>query len=224
MLHAQRKGRIGLYDVSYGNRLEILSRLVKETGPTLDIGGGSGGVLEFLGDKRTPYYILDASPEEARKAAAKGGQAILHDLNTGSLPFRDKAFETVIASEIFEHLLRPRRVLSEIKRVLRATGSLIVSLPNEATLWQRFSFLVKGRIDLHPFEEHDIAHKHLHFPNIDDNLKLIDSEFRVEKVVFHVDSSLGRPAELVPNALHVCLAKVLPSLFARNVILIGRKR
>jgi SAM-dependent methyltransferase len=49
--------------------------------------------------------------------------------NALSLPFRDGTFDTVVASEIFEHLADDRAALGEVTRVLRPGGTLALSVP-----------------------------------------------------------------------------------------------
>jgi glycosyltransferase involved in cell wall biosynthesis len=51
------------------------------------------------------------------------------------LPFPDASFDNVTAMEIFEHADDLDRVLSEVDRVLRPGGKLIVSAPAETWVW-----------------------------------------------------------------------------------------
>jgi SAM-dependent methyltransferase len=46
------------------------------------------------------------------------------------LPFKDGAFDTVIAGEIIEHLISPALLLVEARRVLKPTGTMILTTPN----------------------------------------------------------------------------------------------
>jgi len=45
------------------------------------------------------------------------------------MPFRDGAFDVVLCTETLEHVARPARVLSELRRVLRPGGMLALSVP-----------------------------------------------------------------------------------------------
>ncbi|MFT3789796.1 MAG: class I SAM-dependent methyltransferase [Rudaea sp.] len=47
----------------------------------------------------------------------------------GLLPFRDGTFDTVLLLEVLEHVAEPARVLSEIERVLKSGGVLLLSMP-----------------------------------------------------------------------------------------------
>lgn len=57
------------------------------------------------------------------------------------IPFTDKEFDIVIATELIEHILETRLFLKEINRVLKVGGELILSTPNLASLWNRISLL-----------------------------------------------------------------------------------
>ncbi len=48
---------------------------------------------------------------------------------TGSLPFVSSSFDTVLLTDVLEHLPRPDCVWAELQRVLRVSGSLILGVP-----------------------------------------------------------------------------------------------
>ncbi|MET0412527.1 MAG: class I SAM-dependent methyltransferase [Polyangiaceae bacterium] len=53
---------------------------------------------------------------------------IEHDLNQ-PLPFADRAFDTVLLSDVLEHVQVPAALLAEISRVLAPGGKLILNVP-----------------------------------------------------------------------------------------------
>ena len=60
-----------------------------------------------------------------------------------SLPFVDGYFDLVVFTEVLEHLFcPPSAVLREIRLVLRDNGSMILSVPNIATLYNRIKLLL----------------------------------------------------------------------------------
>ena len=69
--------------------------------------------------------------------------AIRLDLNV-PLPFPDGTFDYACFLEGIEHLERPFDALSEICRVLRKGGKLILSTPNILNLRSRWNFLTRG--------------------------------------------------------------------------------
>lgn len=56
---------------------------------------------------------------------------------TKRLPFKDAEVDVVYCSEVIEHLLEPELFLSEIKRITKPNGYLILTTPNEPNLFQR---------------------------------------------------------------------------------------
>lgn len=65
---------------------------------------------------------------------------ITHQLNVEieKLPYKNASFDLVIFTEIIEHFYRsPKHALTEIKRVLKPGGSLIITTPNLTKLINR---------------------------------------------------------------------------------------
>jgi len=110
--------RAYLVTVMLENSLRLCGPYVK--GLTLDVGCG-----------RRPY-------EKTYFAAAKKyvGADYLSDRSRPDvicsalrLPFADRSFETVVSTEVLEHVPDPLRTLKEMRRVLKPGGHLILSTP-----------------------------------------------------------------------------------------------
>jgi SAM-dependent methyltransferase len=53
-----------------------------------------------------------------------------HVLDLASpLPFADSSFDTVLLTDVLEHIAEPQKVMSEISRLLRSGGKLILGVP-----------------------------------------------------------------------------------------------
>jgi SAM-dependent methyltransferase len=65
------------------------------------------------------------------------------DLTRG-LPYPDESFDLVVLTEVIEHLENHRTALSEVARVLRPGGRLILTTPNIMRLDSRLSFMLSG--------------------------------------------------------------------------------
>ena len=95
-------------------------------GEVLDIGCGPVPYYEVYRDKSTGITCVDWA------ASAHGTQFVDHfvDLNEpGPLPFADGTFDSVVASDMIQHLKRPHALLAELARVLKPGGKIFLSAP-----------------------------------------------------------------------------------------------
>jgi SAM-dependent methyltransferase len=65
------------------------------------------------------------------------------DLTRG-LPYPDRSFDLVLLTEVIEHLDNHRAALTEVARVLRPGGHLILTTPNIMRLDSRLGFMLSG--------------------------------------------------------------------------------
>lgn len=85
------------------------------------------------------------------------------------LPFGDGVFDFVVNSELLEHLENHRQVLSEIARIVKPGGLLVIETPNIMRLNSRLNFLFTGfhkpRTDFPPYHKPVQDHVYYHvFP------------------------------------------------------------
>jgi ubiquinone/menaquinone biosynthesis C-methylase UbiE len=113
----------------HGKRLRIIKALVAgNKGKILDCGCGEGHLLrELSGDK----YGVDYSPLALRKAQKRNPKATILEGDITNLPFDNNSFDVVVCSEVLEHILDYKTAVSEIIRVTRKGGRMIISVPNE---------------------------------------------------------------------------------------------
>ena len=110
--------RIYLVFVMLENSLRQCAPFVK--GRLLDVGCGRrpyektffSGATEYIGAD----YLTDRSKPDVVCSALE-------------LPFPEKSFDTVVSTEVLEHVPDPRRALGEMHRVLKPGGFLILSAP-----------------------------------------------------------------------------------------------
>jgi ubiquinone/menaquinone biosynthesis C-methylase UbiE len=122
----KRKTFLHLYKKVKGNR-SLTNQKV------LEIGFGSGAVL-FSFDttcELAGVEISHSAVERAtRKAEEKGYRAFdFKIVNDESLPYQDESFHVVFASHVIEHVENDKKLLEEIRRVLRPDGMAIVLIP-----------------------------------------------------------------------------------------------
>jgi SAM-dependent methyltransferase len=65
-----------------------------------------------------------------------------------ALPYDDNSFDRALCLDVLEHLAYEdqQRALSELRRVLRPGGEVLISVPNLAHLQSRVHFLLTGRL------------------------------------------------------------------------------
>jgi len=110
----------------------------------LDIGAGTGKDLaiarEVFGDQGR-YVGVDGWEPNLRRLQASGLGAVRLDVERERLPFEDGAFDVVIANQVLEHVKEIFWITSEMARVLRPEGLLVVGVPNLAALHNRVALL-----------------------------------------------------------------------------------
>jgi SAM-dependent methyltransferase len=98
----------------------------------LDAGCGSGRTLDELADYGDACGV-DLSPAAVDATRSRGHEAYLGAV--GDLPFADASFDLVTCLDVIEHTRDDRRTLGELRRVTRAGGALLVTVPAHPTLW-----------------------------------------------------------------------------------------
>lgn len=92
------------------------------SGTLLDIGCGRRQYEPLFAPAVTRYIGLDWPMSPAHASPDLVGDAL-------RLPFPDATADTVLSTELMEHLPDPRAFLSEVARVLRPGGAFILSVP-----------------------------------------------------------------------------------------------
>jgi 2-polyprenyl-3-methyl-5-hydroxy-6-metoxy-1,4-benzoquinol methylase len=92
----------------------------------LDIGCGNGAVANFLISKGFDVYGTDASSSGIQIANKKNpGRFFIQNLDSNEIPpeIKDKQFDTIISTEVVEHLYDPRKYISVCKSILNGGGN-----------------------------------------------------------------------------------------------------
>jgi 2-polyprenyl-6-hydroxyphenyl methylase / 3-demethylubiquinone-9 3-methyltransferase len=102
----------------------------------LDVACGGGLLAPVLAGSGYAHYGVDLTASALTQATAHGVSGVRGDVHR--LPFRDQAFDVVVAGEILEHVPDLPGAVAELCRVLRVGGTLVVdAIAN--TRWGRFS-------------------------------------------------------------------------------------
>lgn len=99
-------------------------------GRLVDIGTGTGRMIELLGDVADHATGVDRSPEMLRLARAKLADAAtpidLRQADVGALPLADGSADTVVMHQVLHYIPAPEVALREAARIVAPGGRLLV--------------------------------------------------------------------------------------------------
>jgi len=137
------EGRINKSELK--KRLKVVFEILVNNVPLkgkkfLDVGCGLGYFSVRAGKLGARVYGIDIGDkliDICRKKYPKGKFLVA---SGARLPFKDNSFDVVLCTEVIEHVNSQKKVISEIFRVLKKDGYIIVTTPNK--LFQSlYSFL-----------------------------------------------------------------------------------
>ena len=88
-------------------------------GKTLDLGAGTAKYRNIIKPNVTEYITCDMFP----------GENVDIVENVLDLSFDDSSFDTVISTQVMEHVSRPWVMMQEVARILRKDGHCIITAP-----------------------------------------------------------------------------------------------
>ena len=114
----------------------------------LDAGCGTGWFSKAASERGALVTSMDLGENLLGKVKEKCNSTTV----VGSIldiPFPDNSFDVVISSEVIEHTVDPQRAISEMHRVLKPGGLMVVTTPNK--LWY-FSVWIANALKLRPYQ------------------------------------------------------------------------
>lgn len=115
-------------DQNYLEDLGIIED-IKPKGNFLDIGTNIGFFLRHTCGKKWNVFGVEPSPTLSDMARKYFGlnvkTAYLDEAN-----FQDNFFDVVTMTDVFEHIVDPKNILLQIRRVLKEDGILFIKVPN----------------------------------------------------------------------------------------------
>jgi 2-polyprenyl-3-methyl-5-hydroxy-6-metoxy-1,4-benzoquinol methylase len=97
-------------------------------GRVLDVGAGQGQNVEYLVRHGFETVGLEPNPLAANVCKEKGLPVLCGTLD--SVALEAETFDTVILSQVVEHLVDPVQSLNLVNRLLRPAGTVIIFTPN----------------------------------------------------------------------------------------------
>lgn len=107
----------------------------KPGGRLLEIGCGSGKLLEFLKSLGWAVQGVDFDPNAVSNARNKGLEVLLGTLQ--SQHHSDSSFDAIVMNHVIEHVHDPQNLLRECHRILRDHGQLTIATPNAQSFGHR---------------------------------------------------------------------------------------
>jgi 2-polyprenyl-3-methyl-5-hydroxy-6-metoxy-1,4-benzoquinol methylase len=116
----------------------------------LDVGCGAGEVTSEIARAGFDVVGIDVAEEPLRRARARDPQLDVRLVAAeGEWPLADASFDAVWAGETLEHVLDTAAWLSQVRRVLRSGGTLVLSTPAHDRLALLALALSARRFDAH---------------------------------------------------------------------------
>jgi methionine biosynthesis protein MetW len=112
----------------------------------LEIGCASGYLSRHLKEHLDCQVVAVESDATAAAVAAQWVPVHVLDVERADLRLLGGSFDVVVMADVLEHLRHPSRLLSRLKSLLAAGGTVLISLPNVAHYSVRLS-LLRGRFD-----------------------------------------------------------------------------
>jgi 2-polyprenyl-3-methyl-5-hydroxy-6-metoxy-1,4-benzoquinol methylase len=117
----------------------------------LDMGCGNGSLVRFLLERGYDSYGVDASVSGIDIASrAHPDRFGLVDFSEPVLPeqFKERSFDTILSTEVIEHLYDPRAFIKLCKGILPPGGQIILSTPYHGYL-KNLLISITGKWDKH---------------------------------------------------------------------------
>lgn len=194
----------------------LLLPFIKDNETVLDVGCFTQEAKKYY-PKWFKYIGID------QKAYHK--DTVVVDFNHGFTPIPCKG---ALCLETLEHLVDPSDTLESIQKSLDQYGHLVVSLPNENTLFHRIRALF-GTVDVGCFA---LEGKHLHLPSLHQSRAFLAGRFEIVSESYYISPTacgshqewIGRVLSIIPDQVHQVLADRWPSLFARGFIFLCKHK
>lgn len=204
--------------------IELLLPVIKNTTKVLEIGCYTAEVLDYL-PENTDYTGIDFDTTAIEIARQKGINVISVNFDQEEIKLSDK-FDVIICTEVLEHLIDPDAIMRKIHELLKDDGTVLISLPNENTIYHRLMSLFGYGIDMCAFQ----PHKHLHLPTICQSEAFISKYFKIINKTPYINPGakgsrsewIGTITARLPDVFWNALAKISPGLFSRGMIFLAK--
>jgi ubiquinone/menaquinone biosynthesis C-methylase UbiE len=192
----------------------------------LEIGCGEGDLSEFVSRYAKKVYAMDLNPlvlEVVKKR--ENIEYVVGDAT--KMEFPDNSFDFIIASEVLEHIEEDRKVLKEMKRVLKKGGKIFITVPNSEFLKEydsKVGNLVKSltprNLNKDIFNKRDFNHVRLGYSK--DDFEKISEEFNFKILELYYRFKLYEILDFrfsLPTVVRFVLRPILDPILCLMLIL-----
>ena len=140
-----REGSYAMFDAARDVRRSIAAARFRRIDPRarggrwLDVGCSTGDFVEIVAAHGIRAEGIELSEAAVREARSRGLTVHHGSLEAFEPPH---TYETITAFDVIEHLLDPRAFVERLRRWLAPGGTLVMTLPNRASVYPR---LLMGR-------------------------------------------------------------------------------
>lgn len=221
--------------IEHLHRYAITLDLIKEKN-VLDIASGEGYGSHLMSKVAATVAGVDIDSESVNSANKKykKDNLLFERGSVTQIPFNDDLFDVVVSFETIEHLEEHDTMLSEIKRVLKKDGILIISTPDKKYYTDLRNFKNQFHVkELYKVEFENLLKRYFNYCELYQQLYLNGisvifpekAEKKINDNIFsgdynNVNKTDVRPLYLVAVVSNVTLNKIETSFFDGSSVMI----
>ncbi len=115
-------------DIQMTKYNEIFTEIdVNDSGIILDVGGGTGLLLDFMENQSSNIFCCDISFNMLKEGKNKHKTSYFICADSDQLPFKENRFSKIICVSMIQNIPNPQITLREIHSSLRCDGILILT-------------------------------------------------------------------------------------------------
>jgi len=166
-------------------RMDVIIRMLNciNTDAVLDVGCGDGTLIKKI--DAGEIVGIDASRTAvaiAKRKLKNKKNAIIKLENAEKMRFPKNRFDKIACTEVLEHTSNPRKVINEIRRVVKRNGLAVISVPNEKNVERIKTLLKRIRLfDMFFGRLSGSCSEEWHIHNFDKKMfkKLVSGKFKI---------------------------------------------
>lgn len=206
---------------------QIVYKHLNESSNVLELGCGTGLILQRVNDRSKNSYGIDISLGMLQKAKPKRLNKILQGDLT-ALPYKNDTFDLLYSFKVLAHVREMEKAFSEFDRVLKKDGVMVLEFYNKASIRYMVKMLKSPTKTSNKFDDEAILTR---YDSLSDLKKLIGDNFEIAAIrgirIFTIFAQLYK-IPILSNILDFMERKLCDSFLGRFggfiVLIIKRKK